>query len=76
MTEQEFSLKAKAMATAYLDTTAQSGLSPDDVSNLAGASLGEVLAQQLGIFGAVERLRMLADVMEKQVLDDAMKGVD
>lgn len=70
MTDQQFSLAAKAMAKEYSDTVARSAMSPDDASNLAGAALGEILAQQLGVFGAANRLRDLADVMEAQALKE------
>jgi hypothetical protein len=45
------------------------GMSPDEVANLTGAALAEIIAQQIGPFGAVERLRDIADALEKQVLD-------
>lgn len=71
MTDEQFTLVSRAMATAYSDTVARSGMSPDDATNLAGASLAEIMAQQLGVFGAVNRLRDLADVLEKQALEEA-----
>jgi len=73
MTDEQFTLVSRAMATEFSNTVARSGMSPDDAVNLAGASLAEIMAQQLGIFGAVNRLRDLADVMEKQAIDDARK---
>jgi len=43
-------------------------MTPDEVANLTEAALSDVLAQQLGPFAAVERLRDIADLLEKQSL--------
>lgn len=73
-TDEQFIQAARAIATTFLDRFAHLGLSSDEVANLSGAALSEVLAQQLGPFGAVERLRDLADTLEKQVLDSALNS--
>jgi hypothetical protein len=71
MNEEQFRGAARAMATEFLNTVAQNGLSKNETANLAGAALSEVLAQQMGPFEAVTRLRDLADVLEKQLLEGA-----
>lgn len=69
LTDETIVSASRAMATEFLATVAKSGLSPNDTANLAGGALTEVLAQQLGPFGAVERLRDLADTFERELLD-------
>lgn len=71
-TDEQFILAARSIATTFIDRFARMGMSADEVSNLSGAALGEILAQQLGPFGAVERLRDIADRMEQQVLKKAL----
>lgn len=71
-TDEQFAIAAKALAGTHIDRFARLGMSPDEIANLFGAAALEVLAQQLGPFGAVERLRQIADVAEKQVLDTAL----
>ncbi|MBX7459259.1 hypothetical protein K3152_13480 [Qipengyuania sp. 1NDH17] len=71
-TDEQFTIAARAIATAFLDRFAHMHLSRDEVANISGAALSEILAQQLGPFGAVERLRDLADTLEQQVLKDAL----
>ena len=73
-TDEQFIIAARAIATTLLDRFAHFGLSSDEIANLCGAAFGEVLAQQLGPFGAVERMRDIADTLEKQVLDDALNS--
>lgn len=68
LTDETIVRASRAMAAEFLATVAGSGLSPNDIANLAGSALVEVLAQQLGPFGAVERLREIADVLERQML--------
>lgn len=73
-TDDQFAIAANHMASAFLDKFAKLALSPDEVANLCGAALGTIMANQLGPFGAVKRLRLIADEMEKQVLDDALSS--
>jgi hypothetical protein len=67
MTESDFITISRRIATAMIDQGARAHLSPDELSNLACASLVEVLGQQLGPFGAIDRLRATADVMAAQM---------
>lgn len=71
MTEEMFADNTAALTEAINLLCLQYGLSGEDQAALAGASLGQVLTRQLGPFGAVERLRMLADLFEAQVLKTA-----
>jgi hypothetical protein len=68
-TDEQFAKASRAIAGTFLDRFAAMGMTPDEIANLTGAALGEILAQQLGPFGAVERLRMLANVFEAQLLE-------
>ena len=69
LTAKQFTTTAKHIAATLLGEADACNLSRDDTANLAGSALLEVLAQTLGPFGAVERLRSIADVAERQVLD-------
>lgn len=68
MTDREFVATSRAMALGILAACHRSALSPDDATAVAGAALTESLAQMLGPVGAVERLRDLADTIERQLL--------
>lgn len=67
-TDKQFASAANALATTFLDRFARMGMAPDEIANLCGAALGTVLANQLGPFGAVSRLRDMADVMEREIM--------
>lgn len=67
-TDEQFAIAARSIATAFIDRFAKMGMSPDEVANLCGAALTEIIAQQLGPFGAIERLRIMADTFEAQLL--------
>lgn len=68
-TDDQFLRAARGIAVGFINHCARLGMSPDETANLVGAALAEVLGQQLGPFGAVSRLRDMADVLEGQVLD-------
>ncbi len=59
---------SRQLALAVLAIGERKGMSRADVAELAQMALGEVLAQHLGLVGAVERLRDLADVIERDLL--------
>lgn len=69
LSDEQYVALSRVIATQFLDIAARLHLSPEDTANLAGCALGEVLAQQLNPFGAVTRLRDMADTFEKQLLD-------
>ena len=73
-TEEEFVRVSRHLAGNLQDVAARLHLPPDEFCNLIGAALGEVLAQQLGPFGAVTRLRDMADVVEAQLLTQGVAG--
>ena len=68
-TEQAFTRAARAIAGTFCDRFARMGMAPDEIANLATAAFAEIIAQQLGPFGAVTRLRDAADVLERQLLE-------
>jgi len=70
MTDDEFIENSKSIAMAVATICERKGIPGHDTANLAGAALGEVLAQILGPFGAVERLRGMADTFEAQCLSE------
>lgn len=70
MNDSEFVATARSFTIGFLAACQHRGMTPDDVTAVAGAALGEVLAQTIGPVGAVERLRTLADTFERQLLDD------
>ena len=73
-TDEQFASAARALAQTHIDRFARLGMSPDEIANLFGAAAAEILAQQLGPFGAIERMRDIADTCERQLLDEALKG--
>lgn len=68
-TDEAFTTAARSIAGTFCDRFARMGMAPDEIANLATAALVEIAAQQLGPFGAVNRLRDAADVLERQLLD-------
>lgn len=70
LTEIQFIEATRAVATSVLDVFENNGFDRDDAANVAGAALAEIMARQLGPFGAVERLRDIADQCEKQTLGE------
>lgn len=69
LTDKQFTATAKTIVCALMHQAQVKGLDADTTANLAGAALGEVLAQSIGPYGAVERLRDIADVMENQIMN-------
>lgn len=68
-TDAEFLIAARTIAGAFCDRFARLGMPPETVANLCAAALSEIMAQQIGPMGAVERLRDAADVLERQLLE-------
>lgn len=68
-TDKAFTAAARSIAGTFCDRLARMGMAPDEIANLATAALSEIVAQQLGPFGAVNRLRDAADVLERQLLE-------
>jgi len=71
MAETDFMDSVRAIATGLQTLVESKGIEGDDVTAMVSSALLEVLGQRLGVFGAVERLRMLADIAERQALSDA-----
>lgn len=59
---------SRQLALAVLAIGQRKGMSGADLAELAAMAMGEVLAQHLGMVGTVERLRDLADVIERDLL--------
>lgn len=72
-TDKQFISAARILANEHIDRFARMGMSPDETANLFGAAMLEVLAHQLGPYGAVDRLRSMADVAEKQLIDPSFR---
>ena len=68
-TPEQFVAASKAIAGSYLDMVARQGLAPQDAANLFCAAIGEVLGQQIGPVEAIDRLRDVADILERQLLE-------
>ena len=66
MTDEQFKSITRGIARAIYETGSEMKLTPNDLANVAGAALGEVLAGLLGVTEATERLRTLADIAERQ----------
>ena len=59
---------SRQLALAVLAIGQRKGLPGGDLAELAVMALGEVMLQHLGLVGTVERLRDLADVIERDLL--------
>ena len=70
-TEQQFKASARAIGSALILACERKHILTEDISQVVGAAMAEVLATYLGPLGAVERLRDLADLIERQYLDEA-----
>lgn len=68
MTDQQFTKSANTIAALILAQGERMDLSPDILCNLAGAALAQVLGAELGPVGAIERIRLIADQLERQFI--------
>lgn len=68
MTEQQFLKTSRGLALGILTACRARTFSKDDTAAVASAALVETLGQLFGPVGAVERLRDIADVVERQLL--------
>lgn len=65
LSEEEFVEAVHGVASAILAFASSRRLEPDDLANVAGGALAEVIGQALGSrFKVVERLRDIADRIE------------
>ncbi|WP_298190971.1 hypothetical protein [Novosphingobium sp.] len=59
---------SRQLALAVLAIGQRKGMPGGDLAELAAMAMGEVMLQHLGLVGTVERLRDLADVIERDLL--------
>lgn len=59
---------SRQLALAVLAIGQRKGMPSGDLAELAVMAMGEVMLQHLGLVGTVERLRDLADVIERDLL--------
>ena len=69
-TDEQFIIASRAVAMTFQERFTAMGMTPDEVANMSGGALAEVLAQQLGSACAVERLRQIADLLERQLFNE------
>lgn len=69
MTDDEMTTMSRSLALAVLQAVEKRGLSGDAATAVVSEAFMEALGQKLGVFGAVERMRLLADIAEQQVLN-------
>lgn len=75
ITDSEFSEASRQWALGMLGMLDRLPVDRDQATNLLAAAFSEVLAQRLGgIPQAVERMRLLADLWERQALDEMRLG--
>lgn len=70
LSDAQFRDTSRTLALATLTICQTKQVSTDDTAAIAGAALMEVLARMLGPLGAVERLRDLADIAERRMLEE------
>lgn len=73
MTDLEMIDAQRSLALALLDLCQRRQLEPDDVPALLSGAMLEALAQRVGIPGAIERLRVIADLAEQQLFAEMGK---
>lgn len=67
MTDEEFGVNVRALATSLTMIIERKGLAPADVNKVLTATLAQSLAQAIGPVATIDRLRDFADLMERQV---------
>lgn len=73
MTDEELNESSRAIALGLIEMSARKGLVGDVVTALYTNALLELLGQQLGsVFAVVERLRDVADIVERQALQETV----
>jgi hypothetical protein len=68
MTDEDFKGSSRAIALLILRQAEARKLTPEDTASLALAALVEVVGQSLGPIEAIERLRDVADMLERPML--------
>lgn len=69
LTEKQLNDASRLLALILSEKCTRQGIPRDEVVGVVSAAVVELLAQHLGPIGTVERLRDLADVLERQCLD-------
>lgn len=72
LTNERFVTISRSLAHGILTTCHNKKYSNDDTAAICGASLVEALGQTLGPLGAVERLRDLADLLERDLMREVI----
>jgi len=75
LSQTRFENNVRILSATLLKLCEDSGVRRNDGANVISGALAEVLAAFLGPLEAVERLRMVADLMERQILSDGLNGV-
>lgn len=68
LTESELTANAQQMSLALIEICARKQIGAGDSSLIIGAACAEAIAHFEGHVGAVETLRLLADMAEREVL--------
>lgn len=71
LTDEQFAASSRLLALSLARSCESRGIPADEAAGVLSAAFLELLGQWLGPVGAVERLRDLADIAERQVFDDA-----
>lgn len=75
MTSDEKNQLSRTTAIGLIELCKRKGASGDEITSIATNALIELLGQRLGnVFRVVERLRDLADICERQALDEGKGG--
>ena len=68
LNQEQFDANVRMLTLVVLDACDRRQIEPDDAAGVIGAGLAQGLVHYLGALGAVERLRDLADIIERDVL--------
>lgn len=70
MDNVEYRNMVRAVSSSLVDAFTAQNIAPEDGAKVLEAALSESLAAWLGPIDAIERLRDIADIMERQFLED------
>ena len=73
--QTRFENNVRILSATLLKLCEDNGIRRNDGANVISGALAEALAAFLGPLEAVERLRMVADLMERQILDSGLNSV-
>lgn len=69
MTDEQFAGAVHALSLALTMAIERRGIPQEEIGKVVTGTLAQCLAQNIGPVPAIERLRDIADLMERQIMD-------